>query len=136
MQGLGTAIDCILTNGRLRYQDHIVVAGSDGPIHTQIKGLVMPQADRDLRVSNRTGGSTQIVKEVAAANGVRIIARDPLDKALAGTTLNMVYNGDQEEIDFYKHVAMAEIEQALAMIKTSKTGVYVQVSIFSHHGSF
>jgi len=88
----------------------------------------MPQADRDLRVSNRTGGSTQIVKEVAAANGVRIIARDPLDKALAGTTLNMVYNGDQEEIDFYKHVAVAEIEQALAMIKTSKTGVYVQAS--------
>lgn len=126
--GLGTTIDCILTQGRLRYGDHIVIAGSDGPIHTQIKALVMPQADKDLRVTNRAGGGTENVKEVSAANGVRILGRDLLDKALAGTTMHVAITGDQEEIEYFKEEVQEEIDNALKAIKTQKTGVYVMAS--------
>jgi len=50
IQGLGTTIDVLLTNGRLRYGDTIVLPGSEGPIVTNVKGLLMPQPLRELRV--------------------------------------------------------------------------------------
>jgi len=122
--GHGTCIDCILTQGRLRFGDEVIISGSNGAIQTQIKGLIMPQADRDLRVKT----NTEIVKQVSAANGVRITTRDPLDKALAGTTLHVVYNNCPDEIEYYKKEAQVEIDRALKAIKVDKTGVYVQAS--------
>ncbi len=50
LQGLGTTIDVILVNGRVREGDTIIVAGQEGPIVTQIRGLLMPQPMRELRV--------------------------------------------------------------------------------------
>lgn len=50
IHGLGTTIDVILVNGRIREGDHIVVAGQEGPIVTQIRALLMPQPLRELRV--------------------------------------------------------------------------------------
>ena len=37
IQGHGTTIDVILVNGRLREGDTIVLAGTEGPIVTQIR---------------------------------------------------------------------------------------------------
>ena len=50
IHGLGTTVDVILTNGRLKYGDIIVLPGAEGPIVTHIKDLLMPQPLKELRV--------------------------------------------------------------------------------------
>lgn len=80
--GLGTTIFAILVNGRLREGDTVVIAGTDGPIVTQIRSLIMPQPLRELRVKS----SYVEYKEIRAAQGVKIAAKE-LDKAIAGLNL-------------------------------------------------
>lgn len=48
--GLGTTIDIVLVNGRLREGQTMIVAGTEGPIVTQIKALLTPAKMQDLRV--------------------------------------------------------------------------------------
>ena len=50
MPGLGTTVDVILVNGTLHEGDTIVLAGTEGPIVTQIRGLLMPKPMKDFRV--------------------------------------------------------------------------------------
>ena len=93
--GLGTTIDVILVNGWLEEGQTIIVPGSEGPIVTQIRGLLMPQPMKELRVK----GAYDHVKRLDAAQGVKIIGKD-LEKALAGLPLHVAYH--QDEVDIYR----------------------------------
>ncbi|XP_023309007.2 eukaryotic translation initiation factor 5B [Lucilia cuprina] len=119
--GLGTTIDAILINGKLREGETMVLAGTDGPIVTQIRSLLMPQPMKELRVKNAYVEH----KEVVAAQGVKIAAKD-LEKSIAGINLLIAHKPD--EVEICKEEVARELKSALSHIKLASTGVYVQAS--------
>lgn len=121
IQGHGTTIDVILINGRLREGDTIILAGTEGPIVTQIRSLLLPKPLKEIRVK----GQYDEFKEVAAAQGVKIAARD-LEKAIAGLNLQVAYHED--EVDLLKEEVDKEFKAAMRSIKVKERGVYVQAS--------
>lgn len=121
LPGLGTTIDCILVNGFLREGETMIVAGTDGPIVTQIRSLLMPQPLKELRVKNAYIEH----REVQAAQGVKIAAKD-LEKAIAGLNLQVAQKPD--EVEVLKEEIAKELSNALGNIKLAERGVYVQAS--------
>ncbi|XP_061482853.1 eukaryotic translation initiation factor 5B [Rhineura floridana] len=121
LPGMGTTIDVILINGRLREGDTIIVPGVEGPIVTQIRGLLLPPPMKELRVKNQY----EKHKEVIAAQGVKILGKD-LEKTLAGLPLLVACKED--EIPVLKDELVHELKQTLNAIKLEEKGVYVQAS--------
>ncbi|NXX20356.1 IF2P factor, partial [Podargus strigoides] len=121
LPGMGTTIDVILINGRLKEGDTIIVPGVEGPIVTQIRGLLLPPPMKELRVKNQY----EKHKEVIAAQGVKILGKD-LEKTLAGLPLLVAYKED--EVPVLKDELIHELKQTLNAIKLEEKGVYVQAS--------
>ncbi|KAL4656945.1 eukaryotic translation initiation factor 5B, partial [Arapaima gigas] len=121
LPGMGTTIDVILINGRLREGETIIVPGVEGPIVTQIRGLLLPPPLKELRVKNQY----EKHKEVSTAQGVKILGKD-LEKALAGLPLLVAYKED--EIPVLRDELVRELKQTLSAIKLEEKGVYVQAS--------
>lgn len=121
ISGLGTTIDVILVNGYLREGETMIVAGTEGPIVTQIRSLLMPQPMKELRVKN----AYIEYKEVKAAQGVKIAAKD-LEKAIAGINLRVA--SGQENVEVCREEVAKELHSALSTIKLQERGVYVQAS--------
>lgn len=121
LPGMGTTIDVILINGRLREGETIIVPGVEGPIVTQIRGLLLPPPLKELRVKNQY----EKHKEVSTAQGVKILGKD-LEKALAGLPLLVAHKDD--EIPVLRDDLVRELKQTLSSIKLEEKGVYVQAS--------
>ncbi|XP_056226657.1 eukaryotic translation initiation factor 5B [Seriola aureovittata] len=121
LPGMGTTIDVILINGCLREGETIIVPGVEGPIVTQIRGLLLPPPLKELRVKNQY----EKHKEVSTAQGVKILGKD-LEKTLAGLPL-LVANRD-DEIPVLRDELVRELKQTLNSIKLEEKGVYVQAS--------
>ncbi|GME23851.1 Eukaryotic translation initiation factor 5B [Neofusicoccum parvum] len=121
VEGLGTTIDVILSNGVLHEGDRIVLCGTQGPIATNIRALLTPAEMKELRIKSAYVHN----KEIKAAMGVKIAA-DGLDTAVAGSRL-MVVGPDDDEEDLEEEV-MGDLENLLARISKTGRGVSVQAS--------
>lgn len=121
IEGLGTTIDVILSNGVLREGDRIVLCGLNGAIATNVRALLTPQPLRELRVKSQYVHH----KEVKAALGVKIAAND-LDNAIAGSRL-LVVGPDDDEEDLEEEV-MSDLDNLLSKVSKSGKGVAVQAS--------
>lgn len=121
IEGLGTTIDVVLSNGVLREGDRIVMCGLNGAITTNIRALLTPAPMKELRVKSQYVHN----KEVKAALGVKIAAND-LEQAIAGSRL-LVVGPDDDEEDLEDEV-MSDLENLLSKVSKDNRGVSVQAS--------
>ncbi|KAF1838870.1 hypothetical protein BDW02DRAFT_488050 [Decorospora gaudefroyi] len=121
IEGLGTTIDVILSNGVLHEGDRIVLCGNPEPIVTNIRALLTPAEMKELRVKSQYVHN----KEVKAAMGIKIAA-DGLDQAIAGSRL-LVVGADDDEEDLMDDV-MGDLAHLLSKVSKTGRGVSVQAS--------
>lgn len=121
IEGLGTTIDVVISNGILREGDRIVLCGLNGPITTNVRALLTPAPLKELRLKSQYVHN----KEVKASLGVKIAAND-LEHAIAGSRL-LVVGPDDDEEDLEEEV-MSDLESLLSRVSTDQRGVTVQAS--------
>ncbi|KAH0560075.1 hypothetical protein GP486_003410 [Trichoglossum hirsutum] len=121
IEGLGTTIDVVLSNGILKEGDRIVLCGLNGAISTNIRALLTPAPLKELRIKSQYVHN----KEVKASLGVKIAAND-LEHAIAGSRL-LVVGPDDDEEDLEEEV-MTDLENLLGKVSTTGRGVSVQAS--------
>lgn len=80
----GTTLDVILSNGKLRTGDLIIVGGKHGPISGKIRSLFSPRALDEIRSPKE---KFEQLNEVTAAAGIRVLTSSSLEEAFAGSTL-------------------------------------------------
>jgi translation initiation factor 5B len=80
IDGLGMTVDVLLVNGYLKEGDKAVFCTLDGPIVTEIRGLLTPPPSREMRVKSEYIHH----KQIKGALGVKVIGNG-LEKVMAGT---------------------------------------------------
>ncbi|KAK5073133.1 eukaryotic translation initiation factor 5B [Lithohypha guttulata] len=121
IEGLGTTIDVVLSNGILREGDRIVLCGLNGAITTNIRALLTPAPLRELRLKSQYVHN----KEVKAALGVKIAANE-LEGAIAGSRLMVV--GPEDDEEELEDEVMADLQNLLGKVSKDNRGVSVQAS--------
>ena len=115
-QGFGATLDVVVYDGTIHEGDQIVVGGVNEPIVTEIRALLQPQPNAEIRVENRF----ERVESVAAAVGVKIAAPD-LDEAMAGAPVRVVRDRAVDDVIADVKAELAEIE-----VDTEEEGVVVK----------
>ena len=121
IDGLGMTVDVLVVNGTLHEGDKAVFCTLDGPIVTEIRGLLTPPPSREMRIKSEYIHH----KSVKGALGVKVIGNN-LDKVMAGTPV-MVIGKDDEEEDIKAEV-MSDLTNLEDKLSTDKVGVLVQAS--------
>jgi translation initiation factor 5B len=121
IDGLGMTVDVLVVNGYLKEGDKAVFCTLDGPIVTEIRGLLTPPPSREMRIKSEYIHH----KQVKGARGVKVIGNN-LEKVMAGTPV-MVVGPDDEEEDIKAEV-MSDLTDLKAKLSTDKKGVRVQAS--------
>ena len=114
-KGLGTTIDAIIYDGHIKVNDPLIIGGIDGPIVTKVKALFEPAPLTEMRDKRSNFKS---VKEVYAATGVKISAKDIQD-VIAGMPL---------ETDLDIEAAKLRVQEAIdeARIDTDEKGIVIK----------
>ncbi|MGM0604052.1 MAG: translation initiation factor IF-2 [Halobacteriota archaeon] len=115
-RGFGSTLDVVVYDGTIREGDTIVVGASEEPIVTEIRALLQPRPNAEIRVEKRFDR----VEAVGAAAGIKIAAPD-LDEAIAGAPVRAVRDQDLEAVIEEVESELAEIE-----VETEEDGVVVK----------
>ena len=118
-KGLGSVIDIILYDGKIKKGDKIAFLSKDGIKTTKVKLILKPVPLTDIRFAGRN--KFKEVDIAYAASGIRISA-DGLDKALPGSTI-YVYN-DEKELKEIEQKLKGDIENII--FQTDKEGIIVK----------
>ncbi|UJR23336.1 hypothetical protein I4U23_026350 [Adineta vaga] len=129
IRGFGTTLDVVLIDGCLCRGDKIIIAGQEGPITTQIRVLLVPELNQDIRMTTQYKDQ----EKVTGACSIKIVAKD-LEKSLAGLPLFVIRK--QDEIDYYTVEIQRMITDMLNLIQLEESGVYVQTSTFGSLEAF
>ncbi|UIO99610.1 translation initiation factor IF-2 [Halobaculum sp. CBA1158] len=118
-RGFGATLDVVLYDGVVREGDTIVVGGRDEPIVTEVRALLQPRPNAEIRAEKQF----ERVEEVRAAAGVKIAAPD-LDDAMSGAPVRVVRGDDEAALEAVKR----EVREELAKIEvdTAEDGVVVK----------
>ena len=118
-QGLGTTLDVIIFDGKLKKNDTIVVGGLHEPVVTKIRALLEPAPLSEMM--DKKSKNNQ-VNEAIAATGVKISAPD-LDKAVAGMPLMACNINDIKQT---KEEIQKEIEEVI--VETEENGIILKAN--------
>lgn len=121
IEGLGTTIDVIISNGVLHEGDTIVLCGLNGAISTKIRALLTPAPLKELRLKSQYVHH----QECKASLGVKIAA-EGLENAIAGSRLLVASPGD--DVEELEEEVMSDIENLLGKVSRTGRGVSVQAS--------
>lgn len=121
IEGLGTTIDVVLSNGVLREGDTIVLCGLNGAISTRIRALLTPAPLKELRLKSQYVHN----QECKASLGVKIAA-EGLEHAIAGSRLLVA--GPEDDVEDLEEEVMSDIENLLGKVSKTGRGVSVQAS--------
>ena len=118
-KGLGSVIDIILYDGKIKKGDKIAFLSRDGIKKTKVKLILKPVFLTDIRFASRS--KFKEIDIAYAACGIRISA-DGLDSALPGSTI-YVYN-DEKELKEIEEKLKGDIENII--FQTDKEGIIVK----------
>jgi translation initiation factor 5B len=125
IEGLGTTIDCIISDGKLCEQDKIILCGTNGPIITKIQSILVIPPLREIRLKANSKYPYVRTKEIKASMGIKIVATD-LNNVVAGSQLYVIRPGDNVE----QMMVDTQNDYATIIASVSKVsrGIHVQAS--------
>ena len=130
--GLGTAIDCIIYDGKIAKNDFLVL--SKPPMIAKIRALLMPEPLRDMRTEKKFKN----VEEVNSAAGVKIAAPG-LETVVAGSQIRTAKTFEEAEMllnELEKEIEEVEIfteKDGIILKADTLGGLEALINIFSKH---